>query len=188
MPVSFENVFVIKLGRVRHEQMYVEITAKGKTEGRTRKREMFKPSFAALDTAWGFVRSNSKKAPDKIIFTADFKRNVISDIDFLLFDLCILHKFKSYSLYIEKRGGEITLRKKEERKEKLSDMPRITLLGRRSLYVENFCAVVVYTEKEIQLNTAEFLLKITGENLEIRTLAQGLLEIIGEIFDVSIQK
>ena len=80
------------------------------------------------------------------------------------------------------------MRKKEEKKERLSDMPRVTLLGRKSRYVENFCAVVMYTEKEIQLNTAEFLLKITGENLEIRTLAQGLLEIIGEIFDVSIQK
>lgn len=80
------------------------------------------------------------------------------------------------------------MKNKEETKERLSDMPRITLLGSRSLYVENFCAVVMYTDTEIQLNTLEFLLKISGKNMEIKTLAQGLLEIAGEIFDVSIQK
>ena len=76
----------------------------------------------------------------------------------------------------------------EEQKEKVSDMPRITLLGSKSLFVENFCAVVVYTDCEIQLNTALFLLKVAGKNLEIKTLTPGLLEIVGEISDLSIQK
>ena len=80
------------------------------------------------------------------------------------------------------------MRKKEETKERIRDMARVTILGRRSLYVENFCAVVMYTETEIQLSTIDFLLKISGKNLEIKSLAQGLLEIAGEIFDVSIEK
>lgn len=80
------------------------------------------------------------------------------------------------------------MRKKEEQRERMSDMPRITLLGSKSLYVENFCAVVVYTDSEIQLNTASFLLKISGKNLEIKTLTPGLLEIVGEIFSLSMQK
>ena len=80
------------------------------------------------------------------------------------------------------------MRKKEETKERIRDMSRVTLLGRSSLYVENFCAVVLCTETEIQLSTIDFLLKISGEKLEIKTLAQGLLEIAGNIFDVRIEK
>ena len=80
------------------------------------------------------------------------------------------------------------MRKKEETKERVRDMSRVTLLGRRSVYVENFCAVVMYTDTEIQLTTVDFMLKVLGGNLEIRTLAQGLLEIAGEISDVSIEK
>lgn len=80
------------------------------------------------------------------------------------------------------------MRKKEETKERVRDMSRVTLLGRRSVYVENFCAVVMYTDTEIQLTTVDFMLKVLGGNLEIRTLAQGLLEIEGEISDVSIEK
>ena len=80
------------------------------------------------------------------------------------------------------------MRKKEETKERVRDMSRVTLLGRRSVYVENFCAVVMYTDTEIQLTTVDFMLKVLGGNMEIRTLAQGLLEIAGEISDVSIEK
>ena len=80
------------------------------------------------------------------------------------------------------------MRKKEETKERARDMSRVTLLGRRNLYVENFCAVVMYTDNEIQLTTVDFMLKVLGGNLEIRTLTQGLLEIEGEISDVSIEK
>lgn len=80
------------------------------------------------------------------------------------------------------------MRKKEETKERVRDMSRVTMLGRGSLYVENFCAVVMYTDSEIQLSTIDFLLKISGEGLEIKSLAQGLLEIAGNIFNVSIEK
>lgn len=80
------------------------------------------------------------------------------------------------------------MRKKDEKKERLSEMPRITVLGSKSVFVENFCSVIICSEQEIQLNTALFLLKIIGKNMEIKTLTPGFMEVSGEISDLNIQK
>ena len=71
-------------------------------------------------------------------------------------------------------------------KEKFSEMPKITLIGRRELYIENFKSVITYTESIIELNCAMYLLKISGKELEIKSLSSDLAEICGVIFDIEI--
>ena len=71
-------------------------------------------------------------------------------------------------------------------KEKFSEMPKITLIGSRELYIENFKSVITYTESIIELNCAMYLLKISGKELEIKSLSSDLAEICGVIFDIEI--
>ena len=75
---------------------------------------------------------------------------------------------------------------KDGLKEKFSEMPKITLIGRRELYIENFKSVITYTESVIELNCAMYLLKISGKELEIKSLSSDLAEICGVIFDIEI--
>lgn len=77
--------------------------------------------------------------------------------------------------------------KTESIKEKLSDLARLTLLGSRELYVENFKSVLIYTDTEIQLNTGTYILKISGNNLRIVSITSDMAYVDGAILELKIQ-
>lgn len=71
-------------------------------------------------------------------------------------------------------------------KEIALDYPRLTMLGKRELYIENFKAIIEYTETCIRLSTSTYLLKISGVDLEIKNISPETLEIGGEITNMEI--
>ena len=67
------------------------------------------------------------------------------------------------------------------------DFPRLTLLGKSEVTVENFKGIVEYTEKLLRLNTSTHLLKIEGENIVISNMTAEDIEIKGVINKISME-
>ena len=66
-------------------------------------------------------------------------------------------------------------------KEVTLNYPKITLLGEESVCVENHKGLLELSRTVIRLNTTMYLLKITGENLDIKSITGDDIEIIGKI-------
>lgn len=61
------------------------------------------------------------------------------------------------------------------------NFPRLVLLGKTELTVENFKGIVEYTDDLLRLNTSTHLLKIEGQNLIISNMTSEDVEIKGQI-------
>ena len=66
-------------------------------------------------------------------------------------------------------------------KEVTLNYPKITVLGEESVVVENHKGLIELSQTAIRLNTSMYLLKITGENLDIKSITGDDVEIIGKI-------
>ena len=66
-------------------------------------------------------------------------------------------------------------------KEVTLNYPKITVLGEESVEVENHKGLLELSQSVIRLNTSMYLLKITGENLDIKSITGDDVEIIGKI-------
>lgn len=65
--------------------------------------------------------------------------------------------------------------------EAVSALPVITLTGKEDMIIENYGGVVEYSTEKISLNTACGLLKIDGENLDIRYMNSQCVNVTGVI-------
>ncbi|HLO04282.1 MAG TPA: sporulation protein YqfC [Symbiobacteriaceae bacterium] len=63
----------------------------------------------------------------------------------------------------------------------LTNSCRVTLLGQERLVIENHRGLLVYTGRQILLQTPEGRLLITGENLNIGTIAPDQVSVDGPI-------
>jgi len=66
-------------------------------------------------------------------------------------------------------------------KEVTLNYPKITVLGEESAVVENHKGLIELSQTLIRLNTGMYLLKITGENLDIKRITDDEVEITGKI-------
>ena len=66
-------------------------------------------------------------------------------------------------------------------KDVILDTALIRMIGSRELTIENYKGIVEYTERCIRVKTKQNMLKVTGTNLEIKTITQELLYITGRI-------
>ena len=67
------------------------------------------------------------------------------------------------------------------------NFPRLTLLGKSELTVENFKGIVEYTENLLRLNTSTHLLKVEGEKLTVSNMTSEDIEIRGVINKISME-
>ena len=70
-------------------------------------------------------------------------------------------------------------------KEVMLDYPKITVMGEESVIVENHTGLIELSQTVIRLNTKLYLLKISGENLDIKSISQDDMEIVGKITGVT---
>ncbi len=61
------------------------------------------------------------------------------------------------------------------------DLPRITLIGSRQLYLENHKGIVEYSDERIKVRVSGGVFLIGGEELTIRNLYASELYVEGEI-------
>lgn len=65
------------------------------------------------------------------------------------------------------------------------DLPKITLLGRAQLFIENHRGIIEYTQKTVRVSTSEGEITVEGEGLLLRNLLPEELCIEGKIRSIS---
>jgi sporulation protein YqfC len=66
-------------------------------------------------------------------------------------------------------------------KDLVLDIPKITLIGRNELYLENHRGIIEYSSQRLRINLSRGFLEIQGENLEIKALLPDEIKIWGDI-------
>ena len=63
--------------------------------------------------------------------------------------------------------------------------PRITVIGRLEVLVENYLEIIEFTSEEILLNTTEGQLTITGKELVLKTVLATELRVEGQFIGLA---
>jgi sporulation protein YqfC len=61
------------------------------------------------------------------------------------------------------------------------DVPKLIFIGNKNLSIENYKGIIEYSDKIIRINTNPYMIKITGQKLEIKTITAEEILILGEI-------
>ena len=61
-------------------------------------------------------------------------------------------------------------------------VPRLELTGDRELYLEGYRSILAYSREEIHVDGGRWVLRIRGRSLEIRTMREGELRIVGQLY------
>ena len=81
---------------------------------------------------------------------------------------------------IRERIAEMT----EIPKDFMMNMPRVTILGNREMYVDNYKGLLEYCDESIQLATTNKVIVIRGEELIITRIVEDAIFIGGNIVSV----
>ena len=66
------------------------------------------------------------------------------------------------------------------------DLPKLIITGNMKASLENHKGIIEYTDETIRVNTKIGIFKITGNNLEIKTILSEEIIIIGIIENIEI--
>ena len=69
----------------------------------------------------------------------------------------------------------------------VAGLPRVELVGNRELRMENHRGILAYGTEEIHISGGKLILKIRGEDLELRSMNAGELLITGHIRGVDVE-
>ncbi len=91
------------------------------------------------------------------------------------------------------KGEKQTLREKiadgfEASKEVVLDIPKIVMIGNREAVIENYKGISEYTPQRIVLEANPRSIRILGENLEIRSVTQEMMFVVGVIDNMGFVK
>ncbi len=68
----------------------------------------------------------------------------------------------------------------------IANVPRVELVGDGELRIENHRGILAYGSQEIHVSGGIFLIKITGEKLEVRAMTGAELLITGRIGQITL--
>ncbi|NLV89309.1 MAG: sporulation protein YqfC [Tissierellia bacterium] len=68
----------------------------------------------------------------------------------------------------------------------IMDLPKLTVLGDKEASLLNHKGIIEYTKETIRVNTKSGIFKITGEDLEIKTILAEEIIIVGRIKNIEI--
>lgn len=66
-------------------------------------------------------------------------------------------------------------------KEIVLDLPKISLIGKIQLIIENHKGIIEYTPMQIRIGSNSGIIKIQGKNLYIKTIVKEEIIVTGEI-------
>ncbi len=69
----------------------------------------------------------------------------------------------------------------------LSDLSKTTLLGNKEVSIQNFKGILEYETGLIRLNTRDFMVKITGQQLDIKSINDEDITVTGIISAIEFQ-
>lgn len=67
-------------------------------------------------------------------------------------------------------------------KDLVLDIPKITIIGRSELYLENHRGIIEFSNQRLRINLSRGFLEILGNELEIKALLPEEIKIEGDIF------
>ena len=68
----------------------------------------------------------------------------------------------------------------------LAGLPKLELVGDRELWVENHRGILAYGDREIHISGGVFLIRVAGEELELRAMTGVELLITGRITQITL--
>lgn len=68
----------------------------------------------------------------------------------------------------------------------MMDLPKLTLIGDIEVSLLNHKGIIEYTQEIIRVNTKSGVFKITGKDLEIKTILSEEIIIVGNIKNIEI--
>lgn len=80
--------------------------------------------------------------------------------------------------------GNTILTALEFPQEIVANVPKITIVGRDLVCVENYLSLVEYKKENIKLKFSDGVIDIFGKNFEIRAIGEGNIVISGKIESV----
>ncbi len=91
----------------------------------------------------------------------------------------------------EKRDG-ISLKEKfsealELPKELILDVPRITLIGNRQLFLENYKGIIEYEDNKVRIKTHEGVVSLEGSGILIKEITSEDIMVTGTISSIQFQ-
>lgn len=69
-------------------------------------------------------------------------------------------------------------------KDVVLNLPKITIIANHEICIENHKGILIFTEKEIKINSKVGIINITGENFEILYLGGSTITISGKFKSV----
>jgi len=69
--------------------------------------------------------------------------------------------------------------------ETVSDIVKITIIGKNNINMENYGRLLTYTDNEITVKSNEGILKMVGNALKIEVIDKNFIEIKGEFLCIS---
>lgn len=89
-----------------------------------------------------------------------------------------------------KKGAAQLLEKAAERLDLPADLaagaPRVELIGRHDLRMENHRGILAYDSREIHVSGGQMVVRVRGDGLELRAMNSNELHIMGTIFSVEL--
>ncbi|MBO8159140.1 sporulation protein YqfC [Thermosyntropha sp.] len=67
-------------------------------------------------------------------------------------------------------------------KDLVLDLPKITIIGRNELYLENHRGIIEYNLNRLRINLVRGFLEIEGKDLMIKALLAEEMSIVGEFY------
>ncbi len=88
-----------------------------------------------------------------------------------------------------KKKGAATLREKvakmlELPEDVISDRPKITTVGRKEVFVENYRGIIEFTNEIVRINSNYGIITITGKDMKIREITNEDIIIFGNIDNI----
>lgn len=69
----------------------------------------------------------------------------------------------------------------------VAGLPRVEIVGRHELRMENHKGILAYGEEEIVISGGKLLIKVKGAQLELKAMTAGELLITGTILSVELE-
>lgn len=69
-------------------------------------------------------------------------------------------------------------------KDLVLDLPKITIIGRNELYLENHRGVIEYNLNRLRINLVRGFLEIEGKDLVIKALLSEEMSVVGEFYAI----
>ena len=99
---------------------------------------------------------------------------------------------KSNTYQVKNGRKKVSLKEKvsealELPKELVLDIPKITMLGSKQLFLENYKGIIEYEEDKIRVKTNQGVITLSGIKMVIKEITSEDIMILGEIKSVQFQ-